>query len=92
MTCGRPTRELHVVDYKATATKEAVTLDGPWKQAYKRQIEVYQWLARRQDLSLPVSNIGYFFYCNGQAGEGSWNGVVQFNEAILPYAGNDSLG
>ena len=80
---------LHVVDYKATATKDAVTLDGPWKEAYKRQMEIYQWLTRRQDLP-PISSTGFFFYCNGQAGPEAWRGTVQFTEAILPYVGDDS--
>jgi hypothetical protein len=38
---------LRVVDYKATSTDKVITLDEEWKLGYKRQMEVYQWLLRR---------------------------------------------
>jgi hypothetical protein len=31
-----------VVDYKATSSEEKPTLDAEYRQAYKRQMEVYQ--------------------------------------------------
>ena len=37
------TKELHVVDYKSTSVNGEVSLDGEYKEGYKRQIEVYQW-------------------------------------------------
>jgi ATP-dependent exoDNAse (exonuclease V) beta subunit len=48
-----PAGEVIVVDYKATssATKEP-SLDDDWKIQYKRQADVYQWLARRQGLKV----------------------------------------
>jgi RecB family exonuclease len=54
-----PAGEVIVVDYKATssATKEP-SLDDDWKIQYKRQADVYQWLARRQGLK--VSDTAYF--------------------------------
>jgi hypothetical protein len=61
-----PANELLVVDYKATAKAGEVTIDADWQQSYKRQMEVYQWLVRKQDLK--VSDTGYFVYCNGQDG------------------------
>ncbi|MBU1901440.1 PD-(D/E)XK nuclease family protein, partial [Patescibacteria group bacterium] len=39
--------ELIVVDYKSTAKEGEITLEDDWKVAYKRQMEVYQWLLRR---------------------------------------------
>ncbi len=39
--------ELIVVDYKATSTTKAITLDEEYRQAYKRQMEIYQWLFRK---------------------------------------------
>ena len=65
MTSGfNPAGEVIVVDYKATssATKEP-SLDDDWKIQYKRQADVYQWLARRQGLK--VSDTAYFVYANG---------------------------
>ena len=82
-----PQRLIHMVDYKATAKQDGVTLDDQWKDAYKRQMEVYQWLARR--LGLDVSDTAYFVYCNGRARD-TFDGLVSFDQMILPYVGNDS--
>ncbi len=38
------TQEFIVADYKATAKDSEVSLDADWQIAYKRQMEVYQWL------------------------------------------------
>src|SRR3990167_711636 len=55
----RPNGELVVVDYKATSKDGKITeLDQDWHIGYKRQLEVYQWLLRRNDL--PVSNTAYW--------------------------------
>ena len=43
--------ELIVVDYKATAKKSEVSLDADWQISYKRQMEVYQWLLRKNDFN-----------------------------------------
>lgn len=60
------TDELHVVDYKSTSTKKAgktISLDDPWKEAYKRQMDLYVWVLRRKGFQ--VSAVGYFLYCDG---------------------------
>ena len=80
---------LFVVDYKATAKAEEVNLDAEWQSCYKRQIEIYQWLLRRQNL--PVSDVGYVLYCNGQNGEAYGNDVrVIFTPKVIPYTGSDA--
>ena len=56
--------ELIVVDFKATSKKEEVTIDADWQMSYKRQMEIYQWLLRRNGFS--VNSTGYFIYCNGK--------------------------
>jgi hypothetical protein len=43
-----------VVAYKATSKKGEVSLDAHWQVSYKRQMEIYQWLLRKN--GLPVSN------------------------------------
>ena len=54
-----------VVDYKATSKNEGITkLDKDWHDSYKRQMEVYQWLLRKNGYD--VSDTGYFVYCNGK--------------------------
>ena len=58
-----PKKELIIVDYKATSKEEEVTLDAEWQIGYKRQMEIYQWLFRKNGFK--VSDTGYFVYCNG---------------------------
>ncbi len=80
--------ELHVVDYKATSKKEEVTLDADWQDAYKRQVEVYQWLFRKNGFS--VSPIAYFVYANGNAEAPTFDGRLEFDMTIIPYEGKDT--
>lgn len=79
---------LIVVDYKATSTAKAISLEGPWKQAYKRQLEVYQWLLRRN--GFPVSGTGYFVFANAAADRDAFAGQLAFTVEILPYTGSDN--
>jgi CRISPR/Cas system-associated exonuclease Cas4 (RecB family) len=79
---------LIVVDYKATAKKSEVSLDAPWQIAYKRQMEVYQWLMRHNGFS--VNPIGYFVYTNGRLDLDGFFDRVEFRTKIIPYEGDDS--
>lgn len=83
-----PKGELMIVDYKATSKEEEVTLDAEWQIGYKRQMEVYQWLFRKNGFK--VSNTGYFVYCNGDADKEAFDAKLEFNIKILPYTGDDS--
>ncbi|MEK7581735.1 MAG: PD-(D/E)XK nuclease family protein [Patescibacteria group bacterium] len=78
-------KELHVVDYKATSKESEVTLDAPWQDGYKRQMEIYQWLLRQNGYK--VSDTGYFVYCNGNTDKESFDGKLEFNIKIIPYRG-----
>jgi len=82
-----PEGTLIVVDYKSTSTQGEVTLEGKWKEAYRRQIEFYQWLLRRN--GFPVSDTGYFVYVNADTRQDGFEGRLVFDERLLPYAGND---
>lgn len=82
------TGEIIVVDYKATSKKGEVTLDADWQISYKRQMEFYQWLLRRNGLD--VSDTGYFVYCNGRRDRESFDGRLDFDIKVLPYTGSDS--
>ena len=84
----RQTNELIVVDYKATAKDGEVSLDADWQISYKRQMELYQWLLRRN--GFPVSKTGYFVYCNGDKSAGGFDGVVRFKVKLLSHEGDDS--
>ena len=99
---------MFIVDYKSTAGKrtedltklEPITLDGRWKEGYKRQMDMYQWILRektKDDLTgYKVSNIGYFVYVNGD--QHFEDGMLRDNEnkadmsfdvQLLTYEGND---
>lgn len=96
------TGELHIVDYKSTAqlSKTPKPLDRSfledfWKTAYKRQMEMYQWIMQRKGHQ--VSDIGYFVYVDGQ--HIGLNGMIdpdpvsatmKFNTSIIEYEGNNS--
>jgi len=79
--------ELIIVDYKATAKDGEVNLDAEWQDGYKRQMEMYQWLFRKN--GFPVSDTGYFVYCNGQTDRKAFDGKLEFDVKLLPYTGND---
>ncbi len=80
--------ELIVVDYKATAKQSEVDINSDWQIAYKRQMEVYQWLLRQNNFK--VSNIGYFVYANGRLDMDGFNNRVEFRTKVIPYEGDDS--
>ncbi|MGH2612584.1 MAG: PD-(D/E)XK nuclease family protein [Rhabdochlamydiaceae bacterium] len=83
-----PDGELIVVDYKATSTTKTITLDEEYRQSYKNQMEIYQWLLRMKGFR--ISNTGYFVYCNGDSSKESFGGKLEFSISILPYNGDDS--
>lgn len=80
--------ELIIVDYKATAKDGAVTLEADWQIGYKRQMEIYQWLFRRNGFR--VSPTGFFVYCNGATDREAFDGKLEFDVQILPYSGDDA--
>lgn len=78
-----------VADYKATARAEPVTsVDKPWQAGYRRQMEIYQWLLRRNGLR--VSDTGYFVYCTGRVNAAAFDAKVEFDIRVIPYDGDDS--
>jgi hypothetical protein len=80
--------EYHVVDYKATAKSKPVTSLPEWADGYRRQMEIYQWLLRKNNLK--VSNTAYFVYCTGDTNKTGFSEKLEFNCHIIPYEGNDS--
>lgn len=81
-------KELIVVDYKATSKADAVTLDADWQIGYKRQMEFYQWLLRQNGYKVVAQ--GWFVYCNGIKDRPAFNQQLDFKISMLPYVGNDS--
>lgn len=82
------TGELIVVDYKATSKDGEVGLDAEWQDGYKRQMEFYQWLLRRNDFK--VSTTGYFVYVNGKRDAKAFDGKLEFDVKLIPYEGDDA--
>jgi len=80
--------KLMIVDYKATSTSAPITLDAEYRKAYKRQIEIYQWLFRKNGFS--VSDTGYFVYANGRKDREAFDGKLEFEVHLLAYTGDDS--
>lgn len=77
--------EYIVVDYKATSKDEEVTLDAKWQDGYKRQMEIYQWLFRKNGFK--VSDTGYFVYCNGNTDKEAFDAKLEFDIKLIPYKG-----
>lgn len=79
--------ELIVVDYKATSKLGQVDLDADWQMSYKRQVEIYQWLLRKNNFK--VSDTAYFVYANGDSGADAFNHALHFKLTLIPYDGSD---
>lgn len=80
--------KLIIVDYKATSKDGEVSLDAEWQIGYKRQMEVYQWLFRKNGFD--VSKTGFFVYCNGDADKAAFDAKLEFDIKLIPYDGDDS--
>ena len=76
-----------VVDYKSTA-KDELDMDSKWIQGYYRQLEVYQWLLRHNDVN--VSDTAYILYANGDIWAERFDGKVQFRMSLHPHQGDTS--
>ena len=86
MTSAKPDGSLIVVGSKSTRTQKEISLDQ-WKQAYKRQMEINQWLPRRNGFT--VSDSGYFLFVNANTDLPAFNGRLEFDMQIIPYEGCD---
>ena len=82
------TNELVIVEYKSTSTQSEINLnDGtPWKEQYKRQIDIYQWLFKMN--GFPVADDSVFLYSNGIKTSKKFNDVLKFKTYILEYKGS----
>lgn len=83
-----PKGNLLIVDYKATSTSREISLEDKYKQGYKRQLEVYQWIFRQ--LGFKVANVGYFVFANAARNREKFDGRLEFKLSILAHKGDDS--
>ncbi len=82
-----PAGELIIVDYKATSKKKGPSTEEDLYDSYRRQMEIYQWLFRRNEFS--VSPTGYFVYANGKSDAHAFDGKLEFDIELIPYTGSD---
>lgn len=80
--------ELIIVDYKSTSTEKTVTLEGEFKQGYKRQVEIYQWIFRKSGFK--VNNTAYFVFANAGKNREKFDGILEFDLSIVTHDGNSS--
>ena len=82
------TEELVIVEYKSTSTQGEIDLnDGtPWKEQYKRQIDIYQWLFKMNGFK--VADDSVFLYSNGLKTSKRFNDVMKFKTYVLEYRGS----
>jgi len=97
------TDEIFVVDYKSTAGRrndehtalQEISLVGAYKEAYKRQMDMYQWIMRQNGFK--VNKTGYFVYVNGDQHfedgmleENIDKAIMKFDVQLLAYEADDS--
>ncbi len=85
---NRKKKELFIVDYKATSTSKEISLEDEYKQGYKRQMEIYQWIFRQ--LGFEISKTGYFLFANAGKNRPEFDGRLEFETSIISYEGDDS--
>ncbi len=79
---------LYIVDYKATSTAKEISLEDKYKQSYKRQVEVYQWIFRQ--MGYTVSDKAYFVFANASKEEPKFDKKLIFDITIIEHMGDDS--
>jgi len=82
-----PAGEFIIVDYKATSKKVGPSTEDDLYDSYKRQMEIYQWLFRRNGFS--VSPTGYFVYENGKSDAEAFDRKLEFAVELIAYTGSD---
>lgn len=83
-----PKKELIIVDYKSTSTQAEISLEDEYKQGYKKQMEVYQWIFRL--MGFTVNETGYFVYANATKDRESFDARLEFEMQIISHVGDTS--
>ena len=83
-----PKDELHIVDYKATSTEAEISLEDKYKQSYKKQVEVYQWIFKKSGFN--INDTAYFVFANAGKGREKFDGRLEFALSIIAHKGNSS--
>ncbi len=80
-------KTLHVVDYKTTARNEPVAELGheDYHDAYRRQIDFYQWLLLQNGIE--VSTVGYWLYATARKSAEGFDGKLVFDFTLIEHQG-----
>ena len=80
---------LTVVDYKATGRAEAVKVlgEGGFYNSYRRQLEVYQWLLRKNGFE--VSDTAYWLYTTATQKQDGFHNELKFESNLVSHQGSD---
>jgi len=80
--------ELLIVDYKSTSTSAEISLEDEYKQGYKKQMEIYQWIFRQ--MGFKVNETGYFVYANAGKNRDKFDARLEFELQIISHKGDVS--
>jgi hypothetical protein len=80
-------KKIVVVDYKAQSSSYPVSvtsyLDSQWHISYKLQMDIYVHILRKMNFN--VSNMSYFYVCNGEKTNNSFEDKMDFKTTLVPY-------
>lgn len=81
-----PDGSLIVVDYKATSVGGGVHVGDLPRPSYERQLEVYQWLLRKNGFK--VSSTGYLVYVNADRERAAFDKRLEFSAHLVQHEGD----
>jgi len=80
-------KKLIVVDYKAQSSNYPVTteayLRSEWHLSYKLQMDIYVHILRKMNFN--VSDLSFFYVCNGEKINNSFENKMDFKTTLVPY-------
>jgi hypothetical protein len=80
-------KKLVVVDYKAQSSIYPVNvnsyLGSEWHLNYKLQMDIYVHILRKMNFN--VSDMSYFYVCNGEKTNNSFENKMDFKTTLIPY-------
>ena len=80
-------KKLVVVDYKAQSSNYPITissyLNSEWHLSYKLQMDIYVHILRK--MNFKVSDISYFYVCNGEKSNNQFDNKIDFKTTLIPY-------
>ena len=85
-------KKIVVVDYKAQSSSYPVSitsyLGSEWHLSYKLQMDIYVHILKKMNFN--VSNMSYFYVCNGEKTNNSFENKMNFKTTLVPYKVNTS--